>query len=127
MDFVRQLRHDHGKPYFLIEPIRKTKGGGHLRVSLKTFQNQIWPTFRCVAHFWAASFKVMKFDGQPFPCHVARLHEFLADAEAYRLMGETLRTKQSPSTVLNPGETIKLPTGPVVEPSVFNFEKNELA
>ncbi len=26
----------------------------NLSVNPKTFQNSIWPDFRCVAHFWAA-------------------------------------------------------------------------
>ena len=110
----------------VIEPYKLTKEGGHLRVSVKTFQNQIWPTFRCVAHLWAASYKAMAFEGQRFPCDVTKLRQFLADAEAYRLKGKGLRTKHSPSTILNPDETMKLPAGFMVEPTVFEFEKNEL-
>lgn len=111
----------------VIEPFMKTKLGGELRISVKTFQNQIWPAFRCVAYYWAASFKAREFEGQSFPCNVTKLREFLADAEAYRLMGEASRTKRSPSTVLNPNETMKLPSGLLVEPSIFSFEKNQLA
>jgi hypothetical protein len=111
----------------VIKPYRMKKDGGELRISLKTFQNQIWPEFRCVAHLWAASLKAIENEGQPFPCHLTKLREFLADAEAFRRLGESSRTKQSPSTVLEPDETFKLPPGLLVEPSVFDFERNEPA
>jgi hypothetical protein len=79
-----------------------------VRLSEKTIDNRIWPEFRPVAPLWAA----WLFVGDPrgrFPCQPAGLIDFLATAEAFRRLGETIHTPQSPkATILRPGETISI-------------------
>jgi hypothetical protein len=66
------------------------------RTSPKTFENKIWPTYRCVAAFWAAWLNLNKYHpGLAFPCSVQLLGEFLATAEHYRRRGESHKMKQS--------------------------------
>ncbi len=107
------------------KPFQKTKGGGYLRISPKTFNNDVWPTFHCVAHLWAASLAANVLHAYPngaFPCRIDALAQFLADAETYRIKGETTRARQAPTTILDPTETIKLPVGFRLEPSILAFE-----
>lgn len=106
----------------VIAPYEKRKDGGNIRISVKTFQNHVWPEFESVAHFWAAALKHLEKDGGVFPCQMSMLREFLADAEAYRVAGETLRMRQSPTTILNPSKTLKLPPWLTVKPSTLEFE-----
>jgi hypothetical protein len=84
-------------------------------ISSSTFNHTIWRKFRCVAHLWAAySSRAMFHDQRDFPCTVGDLPAFLADAEGYRVRGESQRTKQSPkNAILLAGETIRfrLPEG----------------
>jgi hypothetical protein len=95
-------------------------------ISSSTFNHTIWPKFRCVAHLWAAYLsRVMFDDRRDFPCSVGDLPAFLADAEGYRVMGESRKTKQSPkNTILPAGETIqfRLPESVAVEPTVLCFD-----
>jgi hypothetical protein len=94
-------------------------------ISSSTFNNTIWRKFRCVAHLWAAAFARAVFDDRrDFPCVVGDLPAFLADAEGYRVMGESRRTKQSPGkAILLAGETIRfLPEGLAIEPTDLRFE-----
>jgi hypothetical protein len=102
----------------IIKPFANTRD----RLELKTFQNQTWKNYRCVAHLWAAAYKAMHFHCEPFPCAIDRLGGFLADAEAHRLAGEKLRTKRSPNTVLNPTQTIKFPAALNIEPTALEIE-----
>jgi hypothetical protein len=89
----------------------------------KNFDNKIWPHFRSVAHFWAAAYKhnVIEKRGA-FPCRLIDLHEFLADAEAYRVKGESLRTPHSTNAVLRTGEAWRLPPRLSVAPSNLEFD-----
>ena len=77
-------------------------------ISISTFNNTIWPKYRCVAHLWAAFYARTMFDNRcEFPCAVGDLPAFLADAEDYRVLGESRKTKRSPKgEILVPGETI---------------------
>jgi hypothetical protein len=77
-------------------------------ISSSTFNNTVWPKYRCVAHLWAAFYARAMFDDRrDFPCVVDDLPAFLADAEAYRVLGESRKTKRSPKgEILVPGETI---------------------
>ncbi len=104
---------------------QKTGKGGYLRVTKSTFNNDIWPKFRCVAHFWAACVSVNLIEGYPcgaFPCRVDALPRFLADAEAYRLMGEATRPRQGTANILDQKETVKLPDWLHIAPSELNFQ-----
>lgn len=81
-----------------------------------TFENHVWPVYRCVAHFWAASLDLnldlnSKTAGNPsaFPCALTDFRVFLARAEGYRELGEHTRAHQAPRTVLRPGHSIRLP------------------
>jgi hypothetical protein len=53
------------------------------RFSSKTFANVVWPLFRPVAHFWAATFVAMKRDREPFPCALTSFKDYLAGVEAF--------------------------------------------
>lgn len=103
----------------------KSSNGGIIRVSPKTFNNNIWPRYRSVAHYWAASYSAGVIDDYPngaFPCRLDRLAKFLADAEAYRLKAEATVPKQASSSILDPAETLKLPGRLKIEPSELSFE-----
>lgn len=78
------------------------------RLRPQTINNSVWPRYRRVSHLWAAF--IFSSDGV-FPCRHRDLGTFLATAEAYRELGENTRTRQSPSTVLRPGESVTLPAG----------------
>ncbi len=75
------------------------------RVSEKTIDNAILPAFRPVAPYWAAWLMTWSPPGR-FPCSPADLGSFLGTAEALRRLGETLRTPQSPATILQAGAAI---------------------
>ena len=81
------------------------------RFSLSTVENTIWPHYRMVANFWAAYIaQVIRRQDTAFPCRLELVLEFLAYSEYFRLKGEKLRPKQSPSgTVLRPGLTLAVP------------------
>jgi hypothetical protein len=92
------------------------------RFTNKTFANAIWPVFRPVAHFWAATFMAMMLERKPFPCALASFKDYLARAEAYRIAGETTKAKQSPEPfLLRPNETVKLPANLEIRPEALEF------
>jgi len=78
-----------------------------------TIENRVWKEYRCVSHFWAAHTQLASAGGRsyPFPCALCDLGDFLGFAEAFRVAGESTKTKQSRATVLRPGECIQLPAG----------------
>ncbi len=78
-------------------------------LSPKTINNKVLPRFRPVAHFWAVYVDEYIEGRKTFPCRVRDLSMFLATAEAYRQIGETIRTPRAPSTVLKPGEAVQIP------------------
>jgi hypothetical protein len=77
-----------------------------------TFENHVWPVYRRVAHFWAASWDLnleqVLSGSSAFPCSLKQLATFLALAEGYRRLGERTRTRRG-TTVLPRSETITLP------------------
>ena len=82
--------------------------GAHGRaINLHTFQNHIWPTYRCVSHFWAATLDFAP--PGPFPCQLRNFCRFLARAEGYKHMGRETRGRQASRAILKEGETIELP------------------
>jgi hypothetical protein len=95
------------------------------QLSVSTFNSTVWPKFRCVAHLWAAYYRRALFDARGvFPCTLDDLPAFLADAEGYRILGESWKIKQSPEpAILLAFETIRfLPEGPAIEPTDLRFE-----
>ena len=84
------------------------------RLGPKTIENSVWPTFKPVAHLWAAW--TVLGDEQHFPCAMAMLPTFLAWAEGFRLVGEKTKTKQSPTTILLACDMARLPCGLAVVP-----------
>jgi len=104
---------------------KKSDGSGFIRVSPKTFNNDIWPKLRSVAHLWAAAYAGGVLNDYPsgaFPCRLDRLSKFLSDAEAYRIMGEEARPRYAGATILDPHETVKFPLWMKVTPSDLTFE-----
>lgn len=89
----------------------------------KIFDNDLWPKFRPVAHFWA-SYVASSMDDydRAVPCAPDRLKEFLEVSEGYRVLGEQCRTKQSPKPLIGPGEAIRLPERLSIESRVLTFE-----
>ena len=81
------------------------------RFSLSTVENTIWPHYRVVANLWSAHIaQVIRRQDTAFPCRLELVLEFLAYSEYFRLKGEKLRPKQSPSgTVLKPGLALAVP------------------
>jgi hypothetical protein len=76
----------------------------------KTFHNEIRPVFRTVSHFWAAFIALADCDPAfPFPCPTARLGEFLAAAEFFRLKGETAKIPGTKKMFIREGEAFRLP------------------
>jgi len=76
-----------------------------------TIENRVWKEYRCVSNFWAAHTQLASAGGRryPFPCALRDLGDFLGLAEAFRVAGESTKTKQSRAPVLRPGECIQLP------------------
>jgi hypothetical protein len=80
-------------------------------IQAKTFLNHIWPLYRSVSHFWAASLTLgfEKLGNCVFPCAIEEFRDFLALAEGHREKGEGMRTRQAPTTLLRPGKAVRLP------------------
>ena len=70
-----------------------------IRMSEKTINNSVWPTYRSVSPFWAAWLYNWDTTGG-FPCNPSDLGMFLATADAFRRRGETTRTPQSPKAAI---------------------------
>jgi hypothetical protein len=102
-----------------LKPFKRTRERlDGFKLSLSTWNTEIWRTFRPVAHLWAASQRRAKKDGDlAFPCRADRFVEFLADAEFYRLQGEKITTARAHEPILRPGEAFALPKNLAVEPS----------
>lgn len=89
---------------------QKNKTGKSVyRFSKKTFDNDMWPTFRAVSHYWAASYQHIKISNEEFPCAIENLQRFLALAEFIRGNAESRRPFKSPSAILRTGEALRLP------------------
>lgn len=93
--------------------LRKKNSSGKrvYRFSKKTFDNVLWPTFRSVSQYWAASYASLQIDnGDKVPCALDKLQDFLALAEYIRVEAEARRPFKSPSAILRPGEALTLPS-----------------
>ena len=106
--------HDIGRENTGLAGIKSavaTRLGPEQRLSQKTIDNTVWPSYRSVVHFWAAYLqRSQETDSATFPCRGRDLSLFLAVAEVYRRRGETIRsTPKSPSTVLRPGDAVMIP------------------
>lgn len=86
--------------------------------SIQTMHN-IWKQFQPVAHLWASwammrmsaaskNHDLAQHDGV-VPCLAGEIEEFLAFAEACRVVGEATRFHQSSEFVLREGETWRMP------------------
>jgi hypothetical protein len=90
--------------------VRNDKGKNQYRFSKKTFDNDLWPTFRRVSHYWAAAYKHLQIDLEDeLPCALDKLQMFLAYAGFIRAEAEVRRPFKSPSTLLRAGEALMLP------------------
>jgi len=76
-----------------------------------TAVSQIWKDYRSVAHYWAAHLDYCQATGNSdFPCSISEFQNFLVRSEHWRERGEQEKPhKNAPSTVLDPGETVRLP------------------
>jgi hypothetical protein len=92
------------------------------RLRPRTIQNKM-TELRCVSHLWAAYVRDAMETETPFPCRSKELAMFLGTAEAYREWAERTRTPHSPSTVLRPGETVRLPAGLCVPKVELEFQR----
>jgi len=80
--------------------------------SNSSLPNQVWKTFRPVAHLWAACILRLSSDGDPgvCPCEPEELPKFLATAESFRELGEAEKLPKA-ATILPPEETVRLDPG----------------
>jgi hypothetical protein len=94
------------------------------RISSKTFHNEVWPRFRPVAHFWAATvFAYENGESREFPCAGQDLQTYLARSEFFRREGESRRSNlRSGDTILDARETVKIPNSLDVPQIIIDFE-----
>jgi hypothetical protein len=108
----------------IADKVRKVR---KIRMSEKTIDNSVWPTYRSVSPFWAA----WLYSGDPtgrFPCNPSDLGAFLATADAFRRLGETTRTPQSPkAAILREGESFAVPASLGLPSVRLEFEKRQNA
>ncbi|MFD1986825.1 hypothetical protein ACFSOZ_30800 [Mesorhizobium newzealandense] len=79
------------------------------RLSVKTIDNAIWKQYRCVAPYWAAHITFGPRHSVAIPCLPIELQSFLAMVDRFRVLGETGRTRQSPTkSILRPSETVPI-------------------
>src|SRR5262249_30788095 len=69
--------------------------GGLGAKTQKQFDNQVWPEYRPVAHFWAAFLheSTVVAPGRYIPCETTALPRFLRLAESFRRLGAKTRTR----------------------------------
>jgi hypothetical protein len=95
------------------------------RISEKTINQTIWPTYRCVSALWAAHiwWRQKTACTTVFPCLPGDLGEFLAVAEEFRTRGESLKVPGSPEpTILRKSETIRVPPNLILPHIDLAFE-----
>jgi hypothetical protein len=80
----------------------------HFRVSKSTIDNTIWPRFEPVAHLWCAHGLFFE-DQTDLPCPTDKTPEFLKRAEEIRVIGESVRLKNSKHTLLRQTVTLRVP------------------
>ena len=85
-------------------------------ISVSSIDNIIWPRFKPVSSLWAAyvsgaGIALERGDGiGPFPCRPMEVGNFLATSEAYRKRAENLKLPQASRSILDPGETWRVPS-----------------
>ncbi|WP_040619990.1 hypothetical protein [Rhodovulum sp. PH10] len=81
------------------------------QITPKTVQNRVWRDWKPVAHLWAAYNRLYQEHGKAWvwPCPKVQLTRFLGEAEAWRAIGETLKPRQSDTTVLPAGIAVRIP------------------
>jgi len=100
----------------------QNKDGGQKRVSMSLFNSEIWPTFRSVAHLWAATHKKNVIEKQgAFPCRLDSLKAFLLDAEAYRQFAEITHVKHATGPLISPGQALLFPAELGLHPVGLSF------
>jgi hypothetical protein len=90
--------------------------------SLKDIEEKIWGDYRSVAHFAWAMRAVASERGHPttFPCHLSDIPAFLANAELFRIKGETNKFFRRGDTILRPADSVRLPAD--LESAVYDLE-----
>jgi hypothetical protein len=91
------------------------------RLSASTVENSIWKVYRPVSHLWAASIYGAVADGEPFPCSVSNLPQFLSFAEALRADGVTCQLGQG-GTLLDPIRTWSVPAAVPLPPTQVSWD-----
>jgi hypothetical protein len=99
-----------------------------IRMTEKTIDNRLWPTYRAVSSFWAAWLLTTPDPKNRFPCCPSDLGTLLATADALRRLGERTHTPQSPkATVLRRGESIMVPPTIALPAVSLEFERRRKA
>jgi hypothetical protein len=90
--------------------------------SLKDIEEKIWGDYRSVAHFAWAMRAVASERGHPstFPCHLTDIPAFLANAELFRIKGETNKFFRRGDAILRPADSVRLPAD--LESAVYDLE-----
>jgi hypothetical protein len=82
------------------------------RIRESTINHFTWPTYRPVAHLWAAHLSIGQMrEHYTVPCCIEDLPLFLALSERNRIEAEEVRLPRSKSTLLPAGETWRVPEG----------------
>jgi hypothetical protein len=84
------------------------------RGSETSFVHTVWQRYRRVSHLWAAHVQMDMGNERRrslvFPCALSDVIEFLSLSEDWRRKGESTKTApRSPSTILKPGECVRVP------------------
>lgn len=106
-----RLKMDHVRNDVARAAFGKRITGDGRNAGEKTIQNESWPKFRCVSHFWAAYLDACERRGpeSPFPCDIQEVGHFLASAGAFLAAGASTRFKGARSTILNRAECVAVP------------------
>ena len=112
-----------GSAFRMIEEATQAgrwRGGG-----TENMKRNIWPTYRPVAHFWAALSMWRDMEGENFTTVRAMLH-FLGMAECLRKKGETFVPLRAHAPLLNSEETWKIRPEVVNDWPVFEVQCRDL-
>jgi hypothetical protein len=88
-----------------------TKKFARHKTDNSSFGHTIWQKYHSVSHLWAAHINfTTSNDYRFFPCELRDIIEFLWLSEDWRHKGESTKThKKAPSTILRPGECVRIP------------------
>jgi len=84
---------------------------GKFQIEPRTMNNKTGPLapLRPAAHFWAAHVcMTSRIEDLVFPCRKAEIGRFLALAEKFRNAAEKSRAPKANTTILRPGESVRL-------------------